>query len=129
MVPALSSFDTGLGEANMPVIRLDDSNIIIAIDSVREEDVEPDDIIVQDGSMGVGWQYDPATSTARPPKPYPSWIWGEQLLGNGDLMPTWVPPIDRPYCPNQGEFYAWDEEHQGWYIDYIQLPGVDRVKE
>jgi len=49
-------------------------------------------------------------TTPRPAQPYPSWTWD----GN-----TWNPPI--PY-PDDGGFYAWDEDAQAWVVDDEMSP-------
>lgn len=41
-----------------------------------------------------------------PPKPYPSWIWNEN-------MNTWISPIT---YPSDGGIYSWNEESASWVI-------------
>jgi hypothetical protein len=41
-------------------------------------------------------------------KPYPSWIWDDDLI-------TWIPPIEAPkFDPENNIFYAWNEEILNW---------------
>ena len=53
---------------------------------------------------GIGYTYDEARDAFIPPKPYPSWVFDEQII-------NWHAPI--PY-PSDGKFYTWDEETQTW---------------
>ena len=45
-------------------------------------------------------------------RPYPSWIWGEELF-------RWDPPIPDP--GNRGDYY-WDEEAGNWIPTFVPEP-------
>jgi len=53
---------------------------------------------------GIGYTYDAARDAFIPPKPYPSWVLNEDNC-------QWDAPIPRP---DDGKFYAWDEETTNW---------------
>jgi len=50
--------------------------------------------------FGIGWFY--AYRKLKPPQPYPSWIYDEELY-------SWNPPIEKPFAN-----YIWHEEIQQW---------------
>lgn len=52
----------------------------------------------------IGYFYDGQRDAFIPPKPYPSWILDEDTC-------FWNAPIAQP---NDGKFYAWNEETQKW---------------
>ena len=53
---------------------------------------------------GIGYSYDPQRDAFIPAKPYPSWIFNEQLC-------IWDAPV--PY-PDDGKKYDWDDETISW---------------
>ena len=54
---------------------------------------------------GVGFTYNAETDSFVSPKPYSSWVMGED--GN------WKAPVD---CPDDGKIYAWSEESEEWVL-------------
>ncbi len=56
---------------------------------------------------GIGWTWSDVDGY-RPPKPFPSWVWG------GD---SWNAPV---IMPTEGGPYAWNEDTQTW--DTIPTP-------
>jgi len=61
---------------------------------------------------GIGFKYDIIRNIFIPIKPYPSWIWDEDLL-------AWKPPILKPSAKD-GYDYIWDELILNWY-EYKKL--------
>ena len=53
---------------------------------------------------GIGWNYDPLTSTFYPPQPFLSWT-----LDTGSF--EWNSPVE---YPTDGKNYIWDEGNQVW---------------
>lgn len=53
---------------------------------------------------GAGFTYDSVRDAFIPPKPYPSWLFDENIW-------YWQAPI--PY-PNDGNIYEWNETAQSW---------------
>ncbi len=53
---------------------------------------------------GIGFTYDPERDAFIPPKPFESWVLGENTC-------LWEAPV--PY-PEDGETYTWNEELQEW---------------
>ena len=53
---------------------------------------------------GIGYTYDTALDAFVPPKPFPSWVLTPETA-------RWEAPIP---MPNDGNFYAWNEETQQW---------------
>jgi hypothetical protein len=53
---------------------------------------------------GIGYTYDEIRDAFIPSKPYPSWLLNESTC-------LWESPV--PY-PDDGNFYEWNEEVQGW---------------
>ena len=52
---------------------------------------------------GVGFSYDKSTDFFIPPKPFDSWILGENF--------KWKAPVDKP---QDGKLYIWNEETKAW---------------
>lgn len=59
---------------------------------------------------GIGFTYDEERDAFIPPKPLPSWILDEDTC-------TWKAPIP---CPEDENFYVWDEETQSWILSDIE---------
>ena len=57
---------------------------------------------------GEGYAYDQNHDAFIAPKPFPSWLFSDNIL-------DWVPPV--PY-PEDGKYYAWDENITLW----VELP-------
>ena len=55
---------------------------------------------------GIGFTYDEARDAFIPPKPFESWVLNETTC-------LWVAPIPHP---EDGEFYAWNEELGDWEL-------------
>jgi hypothetical protein len=55
---------------------------------------------------GIGFTYDEARDAFIPPKPFESWVLNETTC-------LWVAPVPHP---EDGEFYAWDEESTSWTL-------------
>jgi hypothetical protein len=55
---------------------------------------------------GISGTYDPQNDVFISPKPYPSWV-----LNNNNFK--WEAPIS---CPNENDFYIWDEKTISWII-------------
>ena len=55
---------------------------------------------------GEGYAYDQNHDAFIAPKPFPSWLFSNNIL-------DWVPPI--PY-PEDGKPYAWDEATTSWVV-------------
>ena len=53
---------------------------------------------------GVGYVYNKVRDAFIPPQPFNSWLFNEQTC-------LWEPPID---CPNDGNFYQWNEQTLSW---------------
>jgi hypothetical protein len=53
---------------------------------------------------GIGYTYDPVRDAFIPPKPFDSWLLNEDSC-------LWEAPVAHP---NDGKFYAWDEESLTW---------------
>lgn len=54
---------------------------------------------------GIGHNYDAATDTFYPPRPFPSWTLDEQL--------KWNPPVPRPDSDGR---WLWDEASLSWLL-------------
>lgn len=55
-------------------------------------------------SAGIGWTYNSTTEKFRPPKPYASWIYNEEIE-------QWEAPIE---YPTDNKSYTWDEPSISW---------------
>jgi hypothetical protein len=53
---------------------------------------------------GIGFTYDYERDAFIPPKPFESWILGEETC-------LWQPPVPRPTDSNE---YSWNEEQLAW---------------
>jgi hypothetical protein len=56
---------------------------------------------------GQGYAYDQTHDAFIPPKPFPSWLFSDNIL-------DWVPPVAHP---EDGKPYAWDEATTSW-VEY-----------
>jgi len=54
-------------------------------------------------NCGVGFTFD--GTTLKPPQPYPSWVFDDEING-------WNPPV--PYPADDGKMYQWDEQSLSW---------------
>jgi len=53
---------------------------------------------------GPGFTYDSVKDAFVPPKPYPSWLFDEEIW-------YWKAPVP---CPTDGKMYVWNEETLSW---------------
>ena len=83
--------------------------IIIADDFETAQSILGGNPISSNESVSSGWIWNPETNTAKPPrpeKPYPSWVWDEEVE-------QWRAPIGKRK-PQDGKAYEWQETTQTW---------------
>lgn len=61
---------------------------------------------------GIGFAYDEIRDAFIPPAPYPSWVLDEETC-------LWQAPVSQP---DDGNLYAWDEDHLNWVAIPLEEP-------